>query len=898
VGDGSGTQTGVYILKSCLSNKQPSGVYTCNSKPFTSSELSTYISSTYSTYSSYLNIYRKQVEVDAFNECFNRANPNRELTGNDRYVRDNWTRQFENKSVGYLTEKHIQGNYSDGKVACEDIFKNVKEEKLLDFDAAQAQQDLLQAAIKDDVMGLFLSKGPDKLTFCVAANTSSGLKNLDTLRLMDIVADWLAAGGTGGIQYAPSASTSDADAAKIKSCLVSEAAYGSELTKILDQQAQTYDPGTSEGGTSTKPSKSCESEGGTMSWIICPLLFMADGIIGRLDKAITSLLVVPSSYFENAGLKSAWKSMRDIAYLLLVPTVLIMVISTALGFEFVSAYTVKRALPRMIAAIIFIAISYEVTKFLIILTNDVGTGIYGLVTSAFNPTGADITLASVFSPDAGNSVVSFGLIVAGGGAALAVGSIGIVLSYLFVGVIGLLMGFFLLSFRQLLLVAIMIVAPLAILSWIFPGNDKPWKLWWQTFSKLLIMFPIIMLLIAVGKSFSLLVAQTDEKFASTLIKLVAYVGPYFFIPSMFKLAGGIFATVAGIANDKNRGLFDRQKKYRQGKAAQNYSEFKSGDKKWRPKSFNTLGTRVGVGLGGGFGYTSKGKGDLERMRVAKQAERMKEPGVQDLMFDDDVRGSLMQGDASSAKAWLDSRVASGAIKAVKDDEGNVIKTAEQVANEKLGAAKSVGFDRTSTLAAFNFEAPNKSRNFVDEVDADGNVVKTANEVMRETVARVAQQTGVDEGRLLQNYMYAAGSQGGRLDLRAESVDKVIESKFDTRLMQQTTATGWEAITKRNLELLKTGTPEQKLRSGAQLLAMQESLAGTSEESRQKFVELMSQDIDYTSTDAMELQLARLSGLSSETSQSDAELAYVLRSTSSTYGSAREDEARRNETRAE
>jgi hypothetical protein len=315
---------------------------------------------------------------------------------------------------------------------------------------------------------------------------------------------------------------------------------------------------------------SCESEGASLSWVLCPLLYLSDSIMRKLDQALVGLLAIPNEYYTDGSLERAWRRMRNIAYVILVPIVLVMVIGTALGFDFVSAYTVKRALPRLVIAAIFIALSFEITSFLVTLTNDVGKGIHGLVISAF--TNADtISIASVFSPDGQSDSITgtaifAGAIYAGG---LAIGSLGIILSYIFVAIVSLAIGFFLLSFRQMLIIALMLVAPLAILAWIFPGNDKLWKLWWGTFSKLLMLFPLIMLLIAVGKSFASLVADTDGSFISTLLKLVAYVGPYFMIPATFKFAGGLFATISGMANDRSRGIFDRNKAYRQKRTAEN-----------------------------------------------------------------------------------------------------------------------------------------------------------------------------------------------------------------------------------------------------------------------------------------------------------------------------------------
>src|SRR5690606_11975330 len=137
-------------------------------------------------------------------------------------------------------------------------------------------------------------------------------------------------------------------------------------------------PGTPATGTAGENSPTCESKGADLSWIMCPVLYMARGVIETRDNTIQGLLQTPDQYVESDGTKEAWRRFRDIAYIILVPIVLVMVIGTALGFELVSAYTVKRALPRLIAAVLFIALSYEITKFLIDLTNTVGLGLGGL----------------------------------------------------------------------------------------------------------------------------------------------------------------------------------------------------------------------------------------------------------------------------------------------------------------------------------------------------------------------------------------------------------------------------------------------------------------------------------------------------------------------------------------
>lgn len=330
---------------------------------------------------------------------------------------------------------------------------------------------------------------------------------------------------------------------------------------IRDVAAKSKPPVEAGGDLTGTSRNSCESEGTTLSWIICPLLTLADKTVSGLDSAINSLLTIPDGYLTDGNMETTWKRLRTIAYVILIPIMLVMVIGTALGFDFISAYTAKRALPRLVIAAIFIAVSWELTKFLVVLSNDIGSSLAGLISHSFGGYN-NITLASIFKPDGLDSGSLFVGMVVGGTALVTFTSIGIIASYALISVVALLIGFVVLAFRQMLIIALMLLAPLAILAWIFPGNDKFWKLWWESFSKLLLLYPLIALLLAAGKSFAVIVSDIDSGTAGTFIKLTAYIGPYFLIPAMFKLAGGTFATISGMANDRGRGLFDRQRKKR------------------------------------------------------------------------------------------------------------------------------------------------------------------------------------------------------------------------------------------------------------------------------------------------------------------------------------------------
>lgn len=318
-------------------------------------------------------------------------------------------------------------------------------------------------------------------------------------------------------------------------------------------------------GDETEEDNSCEAAG-DFAWLLCPVVFALSGAIEWTTTQISRLLEADRDKYTSPELYKAWTNIRNIALSLLIVLMLVMVIATALDTQMFDAYTVKRALPRMVAAIMFITLSWYICILLIDIFNALGSGIMGIMTGAFKPGGIELT--DIFETGIGTFIASW-LGVAG----LIIGIILLMVFFgatilMFVGI-----AFLVLIIRQLFIILLLLLAPLAILSWIFPGNDKLWKLWWGSFSKLLMMYPLIMGLLAAGRIFAYLIQQTGggsggaQGFAlDPLLALLAFTVPFAAIPMTFKFAGGMFATISGIANDKSKGMFDRAAKRRQAKA--------------------------------------------------------------------------------------------------------------------------------------------------------------------------------------------------------------------------------------------------------------------------------------------------------------------------------------------
>ncbi|HSX27572.1 MAG TPA: hypothetical protein VLG25_02220 [Patescibacteria group bacterium] len=438
--------------------------------------------------------------------------------------------------------------------------------------------------------------------------------------------------------------------------------------------------------TAAQGSDSCEARSGVLGWILCPAVLALDSGFSWIDTEIQALLEIDNTSYNNPGLHNAWAQIRNVAYLILVPVMLVMVIGTALGSGFFDAYTVKKALPRMVAAVIFISLSWYITVFLVQFFNVVGEGVLGLITAPFHTVvnGVDKTVSTLTLADLYSGATPLQSIITA--SALAIGA-GVAIfffagtTFLFVA-----LAFLVLFVRQLFVVALILASPLAILAWIFPGNDKIWKDWWNGFTKLLIMFPLIMGLIAVGRVFAVIIHDSSPAGLSGTLNpffvLAAYTLPYAAIPLTFKFAGGLFATVAGAANDRSKGLFDRARERRterikraQGQSLFNpntgYGRFGNKMATWTTDPLSNLAYKYNK-VPGLSGKGNKIRAQLFAARMEQSGNLYKELNESG-MFNDKAYRAL----SGAYSGFKDPGVRDGLIKAgFMDEQGRTLKTAK------------------------------------------------------------------------------------------------------------------------------------------------------------------------------------------------------------------------------
>ncbi|MCA9329891.1 hypothetical protein KDA11_04550 [Candidatus Saccharibacteria bacterium] len=366
-----------------------------------------------------------------------------------------------------------------------------------------------------------------------------------------------------------------------------------------DDDNPNNDPTADDSGSSatTATKFTCSLSFNPLTWFLCPMIEGFKKAIDSMDQQINDMLGIDTNkYFGNSGensisyaFKSVWENMRKLSLALLFISGLIMIIGTAVGSNVLDAYTVKKIFPRILIAAIAISISWPVISFIVDASNALGYGIRNLILSPF----ADVFTDGV---KVGGGQITVGAIGAVG-VALVYGPVGI-LFFMIPAFLAVLVGFTVLILRQILIVFLAVMAPVAIAAYILPNTQKAAKIWWTSFSGALLAFPIISGFIAAGRAFALIAANDDGLSGNAgtirgLIAFIAYFAPYFLIPQAFKMAGGALASLSGVVNDRSRGLFDRMRGIRQNQAKNNVQGIMDGH---RFKGTNRVTSSLNTGL--------------------------------------------------------------------------------------------------------------------------------------------------------------------------------------------------------------------------------------------------------------------------------------------------------------
>lgn len=520
--------------------------------------------------------------------------------------------------------------------------------------------------------------------------------------------------------------------------------------------------------TETRQSAAEESEGecdaGAFTWLVCPLINqLAKQIESLTHGALAPLLQVsPLSQANTPEIYRAWEGVRSLANLAFIFVFLFIAFANTASWQ-IDSYTVKRMLPRLVAATILVQISFFICAFIVDGGNVLGGGIRELIFGFSQPAQAQTTNLLINVPLMTAGLVALGAFVWGL-------SIPILLGLL----IGVLAVFLTLGARLLLLAILIVASPLAFVAWVLPGTEGYFKRWWSAFTKLVLMYPIVVAILAIASRIGQLAPAgetANNGFAGLFVDIltpIVTIMAFAAIPLAFKWAGGLMTAMAGAmaAYSAKGGGWARDRQW-----IKDLEERNSSRKRVRMQQLRDLAdsrtTRLGragsrAGLAA-FGLASNSPTTslaLQRdyagrvHRYEEELEDMQEAGVPNIMTAITAAYATDPAERSQALNALQQN-APALLSYIKTPEGRMalLKRLDEPNLINSGHLKSVlesdpkeyGLALQVASKTFSKKPAVLARFFEGQVDRDGNV-RQAGELNREALAGLAKTWSADKIR--------------------------------------------------------------------------------------------------------------------------------------------------------
>lgn len=362
----------------------------------------------------------------------------------------------------------------------------------------------------------------------------------------------------------------------------------------------------------TNEASSCSING--IGWIVCPVVnFLAQIADVAYNMLADNFLKVPSSIFDSPELNTAWKSFRDIANIILICGFLVMIYSQLTGAG-LSNYSVKKLLPKIIVAAVLINLSFYICALSVDLSNILGYTLKSFLTGLGKTAAGNglFTSGSTVSTGNGISWVVIATTALGASAVAAAASGGVTLALL--GLLGallsvipaILMIFFILLLRQVAIILLIVMSPIAFSLYFLP-NTKGWfDKWKKTFTALLMVFPVIGLIYGASAMASKILTSVGggtDSMVTQIIGAAVMILPLYMVPGVLKKSLSSIGDIGAKLSAKGSSMGGKLKgsvtnsgfsKYQQRKSAKRGEQIRAGIYQGRGGKFNPSNWRSGV----------------------------------------------------------------------------------------------------------------------------------------------------------------------------------------------------------------------------------------------------------------------------------------------------------------
>lgn len=309
----------------------------------------------------------------------------------------------------------------------------------------------------------------------------------------------------------------------------------------------------------------CEREA-PLGFILCPIfngivdgigsLIGGTGISGEREGLLISFLTIQpltvgaSGDAENPApvLQQVVGNIIGVANLFYIVIFLLIIFSSSLPLG-LDNYSIKKMLPKFIAAVIMTQFAYPICGIIVDLFNLLGQAVPNIIF------GLTVGVQGVPDPAGGigaafqqglQAVLITNFAAAGVAFFTTIGWL-LMLILLIVLIVAVIVGLIYIVLRYLIIYILVLLSPIAFACWVLPGTEKFFYSWWKNFIRVNAVFPMITGLLAVAIVLAQVLINADS--TNGAIKLVAMLIPVvalFMVPKTLKwTTQGMNALAAG-----------------------------------------------------------------------------------------------------------------------------------------------------------------------------------------------------------------------------------------------------------------------------------------------------------------------------------------------------------------
>lgn len=298
-----------------------------------------------------------------------------------------------------------------------------------------------------------------------------------------------------------------------------------------------------------KDENECAAELNGFGSIICSGQNLFVTITQILFDTVSKILESQAELTKEDAVRQQWGNLLNVANAILIIAFLVVIYSTATSTGGLSNYDIKKLLPRIIIFAIAINLSYYICMALVDLSNILGHGIFGLFLGGKTGDAPQLMKTAKATADAISIPPEVGAITTVAIVAILIFLVGPPI------IIALLTILFALVVRGMALMILVIISPVAIASYLFnsQGLSKGFTMWRDNYIKLLLVYPLFMLVWAGSRVVSSLNPNSPDPTLAIfglLMEVICLVAPAMSILPLFKMSGDIMgkATIAAHSN--------------------------------------------------------------------------------------------------------------------------------------------------------------------------------------------------------------------------------------------------------------------------------------------------------------------------------------------------------------